>query len=149
MSGNELTMDEKYFDLQNKLIETRLSSIASSLEKFGQDVKKILDDHEQRLREQAKTASLNAQESITNSTVNAQELATLRNELREAKQSIASLEAESTRKIEELYSDRKESMKKELSFWQTVGIEALKYVAFGASGGGVMVAVLKIFGASI
>jgi predicted nucleic acid-binding Zn-ribbon protein len=149
MSGNELTMDEKYFDLQNKLIETKLSAIANTLETFGRDVKKVLDDHETRLREQAKITTVNAQEIVTQNTLNAQEISGLRSEQRELKQEIESLRREAKERVDYLNREREEHSKVELKLWQTIAVEAIKYAAFGASGGGVAVLIIKLFGITI
>ena len=146
MSGSELTMDEKYFDLQNKLIETKLSSIASTLENFGKDVKKVLDDHELRLREQAKAANINSQEIVTQNTINAQEILTLKNEQRELKQELVYLRAETAKRTETFEKEQDDRTKRELTLWQSIGVEAIKFAAFGAGSGGVIAGILKLFG---
>src|SRR4030066_1822331 len=115
MSGNEITMDEKYFDLQNKLIENKLSSIEKTLENFGKDVKKVLDDHEARLREQAKTANTNSQEIVMQNAVNVQELNSLKAEQRELKQEVTYLKSELSKRYEESVKERSEIAKKELN----------------------------------
>lgn len=147
MSGNELTMDEKYFDLQNKLIETRLSSIASALEKFGQDVKKVLDDHETRLREQAKAATTVATETATLGALNTQELMAIKGELKEQRAEIACLRDEAAKRLEDSIKERDEKNRRELTLWQSIAVEALKYSLSGVAAGGVIAAVIKLLGA--
>jgi hypothetical protein len=149
MSDNELTMDEKYFDLQNRLIETKLSAIASAVENFGKDIKKVLDDHELRLREQAKSSTINAQEIIALSAVNAQKLVVMENGQKELKCSIIALEAEAMKRLDALAKEREENSRKELTLWQTIAIEAIKFTFLGAGGGGVIIAIVKLFGITL
>ena len=138
MTDKETQMDEKYFDLQYKLIETKLAGISSTLDSFVKDIKKIIDDHELRLREQAKADAANAQEIVA-----------IRLELKDLRQENSNLRVEATKRLDEITNERKESTKKELSLWQTIGVEAIKYAAFGAGGGGMLFAVLKALGAGL
>lgn len=136
--SSEDTMTEKLLDLQYKLIDTKLGNITSSLANLGSDVKKMLDDHELRLREKTK-----------NDAAVAQQLNMFQMEQKEIKNEIQLLRLDVNRKFEELEKVKEEQIKRELSVWQTIGIEALKYAAFGATGGGVAVAIIKLFGITI
>lgn len=128
-------MDEKYFDMQYRLIDQKLVSITNQLESFGKDVKKILDDHEQRLRD-----------TVKSDTDRREQIVTLQMEQKDLKNEIETLKKEALKRIEDIQRIQTEKLSREVSLWQTIGVEALKYVAFGASSGGVVVAILKLAG---
>lgn len=138
MSVNEATMDEKYFDLQNKLIASQLDAINKTLDNFSKDVKKVLDDHETRLRDQAKTEAINAHAS-------SQAINTLQMEIKDLRQENGQL----SKKLEEFVKERADSAKKELSLWQTVALELARVTLFGAGGGGVIIGLIKLFGINL
>ncbi len=59
------------------------------------------------------------------------------------------LRTEFEKRFEAIEKAKEDQTKRELTLWQTVGIEAIKYLAFGAGGGGVIVAVIKLFGITV
>lgn len=135
MSDINVAMPETVFELQIKLIDTKLGGIAKSQDDLGTYIKKILDDHELRLREQAKTDAANAQDIVA-----------LRMEVKDLRQEVQSFKNETIKQLDCLADDKKERIKKELSLWQTLTFELLKIVMVGASGGGVVFGLIKVFG---
>lgn len=136
--SNEDTMTEKLLNLQYQLLDTKLTAMEKALSTLSSDVRKVLDDHELRLREKTK-----------NDATSAQLFNTIQTEQREYKTELLNFKAEVIRRFEEQEKLRDAQVKRELTLWQTIGIELLKYAAFGAGGGGVVVAVIKLFGITV
>lgn len=138
MSDNNVAMPDSIFDLQIKLIDTKLGGIAKSQDDLGTYIKKILDDHELRLRDQAKTDAANAQDIIA-----------LRMEVKDLRQEVLNFKNETIKQLDCLADDKEKRTQKELSLWQTLTFELLKIVMVGASGGGVVFGLIKIFGINL
>lgn len=138
MSDNNVAMPDSIFDLQIKLIDTKLGGIAKSQDDLGTYIKKILDDHELRLRDQAKTDAANAQDIIA-----------LRMEVKDLRQEVLNFKNETIKQLDCLADDKEKRTQKELSLWQTLTFELLKIVLVGASGGGVLFGLFKLFGINL
>lgn len=134
MSEDE-RMDEKFVALQYELVNTKLAAIAKTLDIYVEENRKIVDDHEQRLREQAKELSKSEQQ-ITG----------LQLELKDVRNDLIVLKEETSKKLDEIVARQKEKDSRELTFWQTFGMEAIKYIAFGAGGSGAVMIILRLLG---
>lgn len=112
----------------NQVVEAKLDTIRAELrgvtriiEDFVRDVRRILDDHETRLREQASIDAAQAQQ------------------ISELRLQLATLQLE----VKALDVAREEARERQLNMWQQVGVELLKYVLMGGTAGGVLAAVQK------
>ena len=134
MSEDE-RMDEKFVALQYELVNTKLAAIAKTLDIYVEENRKIVDDHEQRLREQAKELSKSEQQ-ITG----------LQLELKDVRNDLIVLKEETSKKLDEIVARQKEKDSRELTLCQTFGMEAIKYIAFGAGGSGAVMIILRLLG---
>ncbi len=134
MSDND-NMSERVQDLQYKLIDTQLTAITSALNTLSVDVKKVLDDHELRLREKTK-----------NEAVTTQQLATIQLLIADQQKTLDCFMADTNKKFDSFDKIQDDRTKRELSLWQTVTLELAKYILLGTSTGGIIVGLIKLFG---
>lgn len=129
------TVDERYVILQYENVKTQLDNITKTLDTYVKDLRKMLDDHEQRLRQQAEKNAANAQ------LIMAQKL-----EVKDLANDVTQLKIELTKRVDEVVSTQKEQKSRELSMWQNIGVEAVKYLLFGSATGGTFYALLELVG---
>lgn len=138
----EIRMDEKYFDLQYKLIDTKLAAISNAVDVFGKEITKILDDHEMRLREHAKETA-----SSTNQITELKaELKELRRDTEDLKKEIALCEKTNDERFLKLESNQEEKKEQELSIWQNLAMEAIKSILFGGALAGAYYGLIQLIG---
>lgn len=129
------TVDERYVILQYENVKVQLDNISKTLDTYVKDLRKMLDDHEQRLRQQAEKNAANTQQIM------AQKL-----EVKDLANDVTQLKIELTKRVDEVVTVQKEQKSRELSMWQNIGVEAMKYILFGGASGGTVLAILQIVG---
>lgn len=110
---------------------TKLDALAEKLTDLAHDIRKALDDHEQRLREQAKVDASQGQEIARMQTQHAEMLGSM--------QRLAD-------KVQALEKEQDRREEREMDFWQRAAFEALRFMAFGLASGGTLAGVMQLFG---
>jgi hypothetical protein len=130
-SDATLNAIKELFTAQLGRFGDKVDNLTVSVEKGFGDMRRILDDHETRLREQHKTDAQQGQD-ISGLRV---EIAEMKGDLRTMKEAIGVLTKSQERRVD-----------REMDFWQRAALEAVKLGAFGAAAGGVIVGVLRALG---
>jgi predicted nucleic acid-binding Zn-ribbon protein len=135
MSDKDTSMDEKLVSLQYELVKAQLEGIKNQLDTYVKSLNKMVDDHEQRLREQAKESA-----------VNAKGVAALQIEVKEIRHDCTTIQSDLSKRIDEMAREQKAAASETSSFWKTLALEAIKYVFLGAAGGGSAMAIMQALG---
>ena len=110
---------------------TKLDALAEKLTDLAHDIRKALDDHEERLREQAKVDASQGKE-----------IAKMQTQHVEMSGTVKRLEE----KFEALEKERDRERERDMDFWQRVAFEAIRFAALGLASGGTVAGALQLLG---
>lgn len=126
----------------SKEMNAKVDGLSQAVERGNQEFRRIVDDHESRLREQAKIDSKQG-EDIANLRVEFErglgemraDAANMRGEIINLRSALVAIKTHQEKQSEQ-----------QLGFWQKIAIEGVKFAVFGGMAGGVVVAALRMTG---
>lgn len=120
----EETAHEKVIDAKLDTIRAEFRGLSKSLDDFTRDIRKMLDDHESRLREQVKV-----------DTAQGKEVAELKVKM-----------AEMAKDLQVVQKALDASSGERVDFWKNLAMEATRIAVFAVFSGGTFAGIIQAFG---